>query len=256
MALAVGKKQTMIRAIHIDDEPHNHRSLARILAETCPQVQLLGQAMNAAEGRALYLQTQPDLIFLDIEMPDQNGFQFLESIHPVRAEVIFVTAYDQYALRAIKFAALDYLLKPINATEVQAAVAKVQEKLLARWGNLQLQQLLDNLRNPQQQPKIALPSIERVDFVEPDQILRCQSENTYTFVYLLDGSKLLITKSLRDFENLLADHGFLRTHQSHLVNRKYVRSLLKKDGDSLLLTDGTVIPISIRQKTEVLEGLK
>ena len=246
----------MIRAIHIDDEPHNHRSLARILAETCPQVQILGQAMNAAEGRALYLQTQPDLIFLDIEMPDQNGFQFMESIHPVRAEVIFVTAYDQYALRAIKFAALDYLLKPINATEVQAAVTKVQEKLLARWGNLQLQQLLDNLRNPQQQPKIALPSIERVDFVEPDQILRCQSENAYTFVYLLDGTKLLITKSLRDFENLLADHGFLRTHQSHLVNRKYVRSLLKKDGDSLLLTDGTAIPISTRQKTEVMAGLK
>ena len=246
----------MIRAIHIDDEPHNHRSLARILAETCPQVQILGQANNAAEGRTLYLQTQPDLIFLDIEMPDQNGFQFLESITPVRAEVIFVTAYDQYALRAIKFAALDYLLKPINATEVQAAVAKVQEKLLARWSNLQLQQLLENLRNPQQQPKIALPSIERVDFVEPDQILRCQSENAYTFVYLLDGTKLLITKSLRDFENLLTDHGFLRTHQSHLVNRKYVRSLLKKDGDSLLLTDGTVIPISTRQKTEVMAGLK
>lgn len=246
----------MIRAIHIDDEPHNHRSLARILAETCPQVQILGQAVNAAEGRTLYLQTQPDLVFLDIEMPDQSGFQFLESITPVRAEVIFVTAYDQYALRAIKFAALDYLLKPINATEVQAAVAKVQEKLLARWGNLQLQQLLENLRNPQQQPKIALPSAERVDFVEPDQILRCQSENAYTYVYLSDGTKILITKSLRDFENLLTDHGFLRTHQSHLVNRKYVRSLLKRDGDSLLLTDGTIIPISTRQKSEVLAGLK
>ncbi len=246
----------MIRAIHIDDEPHNHRSLARILAETCPQVQILGQAVNAAEGRTLYLQTQPDLVFLDIEMPDQSGFQFLESITPVRAEVIFVTAYDQYALRAIKFAALDYLLKPINATEVQAAVAKVQEKLLARWGNLQLQQLLENLRNPQQQPKIALPSAERVDFVEPDQILRCQSENAYTYVYLSDGTKILITKSLRDFENLLTDHGFLRTHQSHLVNRKYVRSLLKRDGDSLLLTDGTIIPISTRQKSEVLAGFK
>jgi two-component system LytT family response regulator len=246
----------MIRAIHIDDEPHNHRSLARILAETCPQVQILGQAVNAAEGRTLYLQTQPDLVFLDIEMPDQSGFQFLESITPVRAEVIFVTAYDQYALRAIKFAALDYLLKPINATEVQAAVAKVQEKLLARWGKLQLQQLLENLRNPQQQPKIALPSAERVDFAEPDQILRCQSENAYTYVYLSDGTKILITKSLRDFENLLTDHGFLRTHQSHLVNRKYVRSLLKRDGDSLLLTDGTIIPISTRQKSEVLAGLK
>ena len=246
----------MIRAIHIDDEPHNHRSLARILAETCPQVQLLGQANNAAEGRTLYLQTQPDLIFLDIEMPDQNGFQFLESITPVRAEVIFVTAYDQYALRAIKFAALDYLLKPINATEVQAAVAKVQEKLLARWGQLQLQQLLENLRNPQQQPKIALPSIERVDFVEPDQILRCQSENAYTYVHLSDGTKLLITKTLRDFENLLTDHGFLRTHQSHLVNRKYIRSLLKKEGESLQLVDGSVIPISIRQKPEVLAALK
>lgn len=246
----------MIRAIHIDDEPHNHRSLARILAETCPQVQLLGQANNAAEGRTLYLQTQPDLIFLDIEMPDQNGFQFLESITPVRAEVIFVTAYDQYALRAIKFAALDYLLKPINATDVQAAVAKVQEKLLARWGKLQLQQLLENLRNPQQQPKIALPSIERVDFVEPDQILRCQAEGPYTHVYLSDGTKLLITKTLRDFETLLTDHGFLRTHQSHLVNRKYIRSLLKKEGESLQLTDGTVIPISTRQKTEVLAALK
>lgn len=136
------------------------------------------------------------------------------------------------------------------------ALAVGQRKLLARWGNLQLQQLLENLRNPQQQPKIALPSIDRVDFVEPDQILRCQSENAYTYVYLNDGNKLLITKTLRDFENLLTDHGFLRTHQSHLVNRKYVRSLLKKDGESLQLVDGSVIPISIRQKAEVLAALK
>ncbi|WP_373548543.1 LytR/AlgR family response regulator transcription factor [Haliscomenobacter sp.] len=109
---------------------------------------------------------------------------------------------------------------------------------------------------PQQQPKIALPASDRVDFVEPDQIIRCQSDNTYTYVFLADGSKLLISKTLREFTTLLAEYGFLRTHQSHLVNRKYVRSLLKRDGDVLLLTDGAEVPVSLRQKGEVLAGLK
>ena len=267
MTLVVGKTpeppniepsnpQYMIRAIHIDDEPHNHRELARVLAATCPQVSILGQALNAAEGQALYQQYGPDLIFLDIEMPGANGFQFLESIQPLRAEVIFVTAYDQYAIQAIRFAALDYLLKPVSPKDLTAAVAKVQEKILARLGNQQLQLLLENLRNPQQQPKIALPSADRVDFVEPDQLIRCQSDNTYTYVHLADGSKMLVTKSLREFSIMLSPYGFIRTHQSHLVNRKYVRSLLKRDGDSLLLTDGTLVPISLRQKAEVLAALK
>ena len=246
----------MIRTLLIDDEAHNHRELSRVLAETCPQVHILGQANSAAEAKTLYVQQTPDLLFLDIEMPGSNGFQFLESIQPVRAEVIFVTAYDKYAIQAIKFAALDYLLKPVNPSELKVAVERAQQKIQARWGNQQLQALLDNLRNPQQQPKIALPSIDRVDFVAPDQIIRCQSDNTYTYVFLEDGSKLLISKTLREFTTLLTEYGFLRTHQSHLVNRKYVRSLLKRDGDVLLLTDGTEVPVSLRQKGEVLAGLK
>ncbi|AEE52135.1 LytR/AlgR family response regulator transcription factor [Haliscomenobacter hydrossis] len=246
----------MIRTILIDDEAHNHRELIRVLSETCPQVNILGEAMNIAEGRMLYQHHAPELIFLDIEMPGGNGFQFLESIQPVRAEVIFVTAYDKYAIQAIKFAALDYLLKPVNPTELKIAVEKAEQKIQARWGNQQLQALLDNLRNPQQQPKIALPSNDRVDFVEPGQIVRCQSDNTYTYVFLVDGSKMLISKTLREFTAMLAEYGFLRTHQSHLVNRKYVRSLLKRDGDVLLLTDGTEVPVSLRQKGEVLAGLK
>lgn len=246
----------MIRTLLIDDEAPNHRELSRLLQENCPQIQILGQAYNAAEARTLYLEQGPDLLFLDIEMPGGNGFQFLESIQPVRAEVIFVTAYDKYAIQAIKFAALDYLLKPVNPEELKAAVNRAQQKILARWGNLQLQALLENLRNPQQQPKIALPSLDRVDFVEPDQIIRCQADNTYTHVFLSDGSKILISKTLREFSQLLGDYGFLRTHQSHLVNRKYVRSLLKQDGDVLLLTDGSTVPVSLRQKGEVLAGLK
>lgn len=246
----------MIRTLLIDDEAPNHRELSRLLQENCPQIQILGQAYNAAEARTLYLEQGPDLLFLDIEMPGGNGFQFLASIQPVRAEVIFVTAYDKYAIQAIKFAALDYLLKPVNPEELKAAVNRAQQKILARWGNLQLQALLENLRNPQQQPKIALPSLDRVDFVEPDQILRCQADNTYTHVFLSDGSKILISKTLREFSQLLGDYGFLRTHQSHLVNRKYVRSLLKQDGDVLLLTDGSTVPVSLRQKGEVLAGLK
>lgn len=247
---------TMIRTLLIDDEAPNHRELSRLLQENCPQIQILGHAYNAAEARTLYLEQAPDLLFLDIEMPGGNGFQFLESIQPVRAEVIFVTAYDKYAIQAIKFAALDYLLKPVNPEELKAAVNRAQQKILTRWSNLQLQALLENLRNPQQQPKIALPSLDRVDFVEPDQIIRCQADNTYTHVFLSDGSKILISKTLREFSQLLADYGFLRTHQSHLVNRKYVRSLLKQDGDVLLLTDGSMVPVSLRQKGEVLAGLK
>lgn len=246
----------MIRALLIDDEAHNHRELKRLLQENCPQIQVLGHAYNAVEARTLYLEQNPDLLFLDIEMPGGNGFQFLESIQPVRAEVIFVTAYDQYAIQAIKFAALDYLLKPVNPADLIAAVNRAQQKILARWGNLQLHSLLENLRNPQLQPKIALTSLDRVDFVEPDQIIRCQADNTYTHVYLSDGNKMLISKTLRDFSQLLAEYGFLRTHQSHLVNRKYVRSLLKQDGDVLLLTDGSMVPVSQRQKAEVLEGLR
>ena len=244
-----------IKSIIVDDEKHGRENLAGILRQYCPDVDLVGEADSVDAAVLLIQKTNPDLVFLDIEMPKANGFQLLEHFRDFRFEVIFVTAYDNYAIRAIRFSASDYILKPINLNELIAAVEKVSERIRNRSENERIRQLYLNTMHPAN-PKIGLPTGERVEFVEVKSIVRCQGESNYTHIYFADRKPILTAKSLIEFEELLAEYGFVRVHKTHLINLNQVTSYTKNDGGVLFLSNGDSVAISRRRKDFVLEQLK
>jgi two-component system, LytTR family, response regulator len=246
-----------MRAILIDDEISNVENLRILLEKHCPKVTIVATAQNvndAVDAIAKYL---PDLIFLDIQMSEQTGFDVLKMLPKRNFEVIFVTAYDQYGIEAVKFAALDYLLKPVDIEELINAVNKVEYKLGIQVQTSQLDFLLQQLKKPETQGnKIALPMQSEIRYVALSDIVRCEADNTYTHFFLSSGEKILVSKSLKEYADLLRPNGFLRTHQSHLVNPKYVKSWLKEDGGVLRLSSGEKIPISKPNKDAVKHALQ
>jgi two-component system, LytTR family, response regulator len=246
----------MIKTVIIDDEQNNIDNLSLILQKHCPQVQVLATAMNADDGENIILQYQPDLVFLDIQMPHKNGFDLLKSLKTFAFDVIFVTAYDQYGIQAVKFSALDYLLKPINIEDLKEAVLKATHKSVQRRHNFQLENLINLLqeKNHKQLHRIGLQSTKETRFVEVDKIIRCESSNNYTTFFLQNGEKVLTSKPIFEYEELLKDYGFIRCHQSHLVNKIFIKSWVKEDGGYLVLEDHTQLPIS-RHKREALKQL-
>jgi len=247
----------MITAVIIDDEKNNITNLEGLLKRHCPGVEIKGSAQNAKDGQALITTLQPDLVFLDIQMPDQNGFDLLRSLPSHEFEVVFVTAYDQYGIQAVKFSAIDYLLKPVNAEELKAAVDKAIHKMQGRRQNLLLNNLMQYMQHVDSKinHKLALSTLKETRFVNPGQIVRCESSNAYTIFYLSDQQKLTISRPIYEYEELLTGYGFIRCHQSHLVNRSYIKSWIKEDGGYLLLDDGTTIPISRSKKETVISVL-
>ena len=245
----------MINAVIIDDEINNINNLGQLLHLYCAEVNIIATALNAKEGKETILQLNPDLVFLDIQMPGENGFELLQSLSNYSFEVIFVTAFDQYGIKAVKFAAIDYLLKPIDIEELKIAVKKVIAKKEEGKQNSQLQNLMQLLKNSQEEHRIALSSAQEIRYVKPSQIIRCESLNNYTTFYLTTGEKLLISKPIYYYEDLLQDYSFIRCHQSHLVNKKFVSSFIQKDGGNLLLEDNTLLPVSKQKKEMIKEWL-
>ena len=244
-----------ISALIVDDEKNGRENLAGLIKTHCPQIRVAAEAASVEQAIAQIREHQPQLIFLDIEMPGGNGFQLLEHFKDFPFEVIFVTAYDNYAIRAIRFSASDYILKPINLNELIAAVDKVCERISNRSENQRIRQLYLNTVHPAN-PKIGLPTGERVEFVEVKSIIRCQGESNYTHIYFADRKPLLTAKSLIEFEELLGEYGFIRVHKTHLVNLNQVSSFTKNDGGVLFLSNGDSVGISRRRKEFVLEQLK
>lgn len=244
-----------IRAIIIDDEAGNRENLQRMLERHCGNVQVQAVAASAIEGIDAIGTHSPDLVFLDIEMPHANGFELLESLPRIDFEVIFVTAFDHYAIRAIKFCALDYLLKPIDLLELKVAVEKVSEKLQRARENESMEIFMQNRRNPQQVKKIALPTADKVDFVAVNEIVRCQGESNYTHIFLANGKKILVSRTLKEYEELLSEYNFLRVHQSHLVNVAEVKTYVKRDGGYIVMSDGAEVSVSKQKKEAVLTRL-
>ncbi|MBZ4188722.1 LytR/AlgR family response regulator transcription factor [Niabella beijingensis] len=245
-----------MKAIIIDDEPNNIRNLELLLKEHCSNVQVVATAMNADEGREAILSHQPDLVFLDIQMPGANGFEMLQSLPEPGFEVIFVTGFDRYGIQAVKFSAIDYLLKPIVTAELKTAVEKAAHKTETKKRNTQLENLLKFLekKDHKQDHKIALPSAKETRFVNPAQIIYCEAKNNYTSFRLTGGEQLVISRPLYEYEELLTDYGFLRCHNSYLVNRIFIKSILKEDSTTLLLENDERIPVS-RQKKEYIKNL-
>jgi two-component system LytT family response regulator len=246
----------MIKAVLIDDESSNLENLARLLEKYCPEVAVVAMADNAGEGREAILVKMPDLVFLDIQMPGMNGFELLASLPRHPFEVIFVTAHDRYGIQAVKFAAIDYLLKPIDIAELKQAVGKAIAKVAEKSQNLQLQHLFQRLKQQDEKGthRLALPTARETRFVRPEDIIRCESSNSYTQFYLSTGEKYLVSRPIYEYEELLKDYGFFRCHQSHLINKQSIKSWIKEDGDHLLMADGARVPVS-RQKRGMLRQM-
>ncbi len=234
-----------MRAILIDDEQANLENLQGLLAKNCPEIKVVATANHIDDALEKVNLHRPDLIFLDIQMGETTGFDLLNKLSEKSFEVIFVTAYDHYGIQAVKFAALDYLLKPVDPDELKNAVSKAEERIKNKISSEQLNFLLNQIKRTESSvPKIALQQQHEIRYVSVDDIVRCAADNTYTFFYLSSGERILISKSLKEYSDLLKPHGFVRTHQSHLVNPKFVKSWLKEDGGTLLMNTGDKIPVS------------
>lgn len=244
-----------IRAIIIEDEKSNRDNLNKLLENYCPEINMFQACNSAIEGRKAILEYKPELIFLDIEMPGGDGFSLLDSLPEFSFEVIFVTAHDQYAIRAIKACALDYLLKPIDVLELTHAVDKAMQAIKNKTKDHRIQNLINN-RNYTNSNRIALPLSDKIEFVQISHIIRCQAEGNYT-KFIVDNQKpLLVSQTLKEYDELLSEQGFMRVHQSHLVNITAIKSFIKKDGGYLKLLDDTSIPVSRQRKELVLAQLK
>ncbi|MGF1923255.1 MAG: LytR/AlgR family response regulator transcription factor [Bacteroidia bacterium] len=246
-----------MRAILVDDEISNLENLRGLLERHCPQVSIQATAQNVSDAVVAIGKYLPDLVFLDIQMGDETGFDVLKLLPSRNFEVIFVTAYDQYGIQAVKFAALDYLLKPIDIEELTNAVNKAGHKVAKQLQTSQLDFLLQQLKKPEASAStIALQMQSEIRYVNLSEIIRCEADNTYTHFFLSSNEKILVSKSLKEYADLLRPNGFLRTHQSHLVNPKYVKSWLKEDGGILLLLSGEKIPVSKPNKETVKQALQ
>jgi two-component system LytT family response regulator len=234
-----------MRAVLVDDEQTNLTNLEILLNTYCPTIKVVASAKLISEAVSLIILHQPDLLFLDIQMGKSSGFDLLNMIDDKSFEVIFVTAYDQYGIQAVKFAALDYLLKPVVPDELISAVLKAEHKVNHKVQNEQLNFLLQQLKQTETViPRIALPQQNEIRYVAVNDIIRCEADNTYTFFFLVNGDRILISKPLKEYSDLLKPHGFLRAHQSHLINPEFVKSWLKEDGGVLLMKNGDKIPVS------------
>lgn len=244
----------MVRSIIVEDEVKSRETLSGLLKRYCKGVEIVSEADGYTTGIEAIRLYNPDVVFLDIQMPDGSGFKLLEDLKEINFEVIFTTAYDQFAIKAIKYSALDYLLKPIVPEELIAAVEKVSRKKQEGKINKHVNVLLNNLnREAHESKKIVLSTAEKIHVVETDDILRCESDNYYTMFHFTDGSRLLISKTLKENEELLSDHNFVRPHKSHLINLKYLKSFNRNDGGYIVMTDGSKIPVSRRKKESILD---
>lgn len=241
-----------MKVIIVDDEKSNVENLSAMLSKYCAQIEIIGSATSIEQAAIQIRSLHPDLIFLDIQIGANLGFELLELIPEKSFEVIFVTAYDNYGIRAVKFAALDYILKPIMINELMLAVTKAENKLKINQQNKQVDFLLQQIQKTEQQyARIALPQQYEIRYVEIMEIIRCQADNTYTHFHMANGDKILVSNTLKEYAELLEPHGFIRVHQSHLVNPKHVRSWLKEDGGMLLLNTGEKVPVSRPNRDKV-----
>lgn len=246
----------VIRAIIIDDEADGRDAIRISLQKYFPGITIAGVFGNPEEGLSAIKESPPDLLFLDIQMPQMSGFDLLNALMPLSFEVIFVTAFDQYAIKAIRFSALDYLLKPLDIDELRGAIDRAKERLHARDSGHQYQSVLHNLR--QRGPRIerlAVPTGEGIEFFNTADIIYCEADGSYTTLYLRGGQKTLVSRNLKDFESLLIDSGFSRVHHSFLINMIHVQKYVKGEGGYVVMTGDHHVDISRRRKEEFLKFL-
>lgn len=244
------KKQISMKAAILDDEPHNGQLLAHLLGQFFPEIEEVQQFTDSVEAVEAFRADPPDLLFLDIEMPQLNGFDVLNRLLPMRFRVIFVTAYDKYAVRAFRYSALDYLLKPIDVEEFQKAVQKALQQAPMQDTQLDMArtiQLSDAVPD-----RLAISSQDGLQIIDTNEIVHCESESNYTKIYLRNNQKILVSRTLKDLEELLDSEQFFRLHHSHLVNLRSVRRYLRGEGGEVVLENGANVPVARSKKEEFL----
>ncbi len=244
-----------MKAIIIEDMPQAIAALQADLATYCPDVSVIGTAFSVVSAAKLLRQVKPDIIFLDILLGDGTGFDLLEIFPGLEARIIFCTASEEFALRAFRYAAVDYLLKPIEPEQLHVAVQRAKVQIGSNRESLNV--LREAISQPEILPtRLSLHTQERIIVTEIDQIVRCEADGNNTRFVLASGEKIFVTKTLKQFDQLLERHQFVRVHQTHLVNFRHVKGFEKKDGGYLLLKNGDMIPVSVRKKMEVMEMLE
>jgi len=242
----------MIKSVIIDNEKKSRKTIRNFLQKYCNDVEILGEADGVESGIDLIQKTNPELVFLDIEMTDGTGFKLLESIDDIQFSVIFVTAYSAYAVKAFKISAVDYLLKPINPEELIEAIDKYKKETDLKGIHTKLEVLLSNQNNVK---KIAFPTSEGIELVKIDEIIHCEASDNYTSIYLKNEKRILVSKTIKEYDTMLSEFDFFRIHQSHLVNLSYIAKFNKNDGGYVVLENGKKLPISRRNKQGFLEKL-
>ncbi len=242
-----------IKAILIDDELNSLQNLQQKLEGFCPDVSIVAVTQKPEEGIVLIRQHQPDVVFLDIEMPKMSGFRMLEELGEYDFDIIFTTAYNHYSIDAIRISAFDYLVKPIGIEDLQLAVERLSKSL-----NRQTKEKIDILKkslsdNRSQEDKIAISTSEGIDFVPIKNIIHIESKSNYSKIFLNDNKSIMVTKILKDFEEMLMPYNFYRVHNSHLINLNYIQKYIRSQGGHVQLQDGTLIDISRRKKEEFLK---
>jgi len=246
-----------LRAVIVEDEQASRETLTAYLEKYCPDVELLGEADSVKTGLEIIKLHKPDVVFLDIEMPYGNAFDLLEQIHDVDFEVVFVTAYSNYAIKALNLSASYYILKPISIDELIAAVEKIKASRDKEEVSIHSKILLDNIQEVNKpNHKIVLPLLNGFEVVHVRDIIRCQANDNFTEFHLKDGSKKLISRTLKFYEEMLKDFDFIRIHKSHLINFQYVIKYLKGKGGQVEMSDGSTVDVSVNRKAEFLEKFR
>ena len=246
----------MISAIIVDDEPYSCEALAAMLERYCPEIKVLDICYSAADALKSIQEQKPQILFLDIEMPYMNGFEMLEKLPELNFKLIFTTSYDQYAIKAIRFSALDYLLKPVDKDELQKAVQKVLNTAADPLPQ-QLEVLLHKLNHPKVVVnKIAIPTMEGLQMVLVENIIRCEADRNYTGLFLKNKEKITASRNLKDLEEMLEDYSFIRVHHSHLVNLNEVEKYIRGEGGYLLMSDKSTVDVSRSRKEILLKKLQ
>lgn len=239
----------MIRAVIIEDEKNSREFLERMLAEKFTEVEVTGTADNIEDAFLLITNQHPQLVFMDIEMKQATAFDLLNKFTSMSFEIIFTTAYEKYALKAIKFSALDYLLKPINAEELQSALNKARDRINSQASNVSMEVLLQNMRSAGlDNHQIALPTRDGLIFVKVREIIFCESEGAYTQFHLRSGHTIMTSKNLKEYEELLSDYDFLRIHHSYLINLREITRYIRGDGGQVVLSNNRTLDVSKRKK--------
>lgn len=245
----------MLKSIIVDDELKSRESLKKMLLTFCEGVEVLATCQNVAEGLEAISIHKPDVVFLDIQMQGETGFDLVTQLKSVDFEIIFTTAHSEYAIKAIKFSAIDYLLKPIDVTELQNAVEKVkgrQNKNIVE----RMQQLLQNMKNPNPENyKLALPTAEGLTFIKVNEVLYLKASGNYTEIFMRDGQKYLVSRHLKEYDDLLAEQSFFRIHHSTLININFIKNYVRGEGGYVIMTDSSSLDVSRRKKEAFLEKI-